>query len=132
MTVVIKLRNVLDLLLLCTFLGILAPFRTIFLNSREESNIFKWIFVYLFLGPPSYVGSYKISLSIRPTVFYFSQEWVIIFFSYFLHDRRWLEYLKVKKSPFFQENSFCPKFEQKIQTVPKYIRLLGVFEKFWH
>ena len=59
-----------------------------------------------FIRPLSYGGSYKItviylsvSLSVRPLVRRFSQEWLIIFFD-FWHDGRYLKYLKADRGFF--------------------------------
>ena len=65
------------------------------------------------IEPPSYGGSYKITcLSVCSSVCQFSiflRNGTLVF----RHDGRWLECLK-SDSPFFQKNSFLPKFGSEI------------------
>ena len=87
------------------------------------------------LGPRSLEGPIKSLLSVHllsvcPSVRHFSQEWLFSFFSDFLHDGRYVEYLKIDRA-LFSKIHFAQIWEKRSQNGPK-IRILGFFEKFCH
>ena len=80
------------------------------------------------IEPLSYGGSYKITcLYVCSSVCQFSiflRNGTLVFG----HDGRWLECLK-SDSPFFQKNSFLPKFGSKVPKMAPEIAFFGFFWK---
>ena len=100
-------------------------------NCKKYLNINKnplTLFLFFFIGLPSYRGSYKTATCLSIGVF--SRNGSIIFF-WFL--ARWLiiGISKNLQSPFFEKKSFLPKFGQKAPKLSQKC-FFGFFEKFCH
>ena len=83
-----------------------------------------YIFILDFRPTESSIKHYCLSMRLSVPSAFFSR----MSFPNFLHDERWLEYLKKWQSPFSQENSFLLKFVKKAPKRPKN-RFLLIFWK---